>query len=703
MMGKIINLLIVITLVFSLFPAVSSAEIIPPEITCDPDVTWVGALAWGDEDTYVMDVPNIRQDTGESTISMAAAEVASGGRLIVTSSMDGFGGQWNYFGYDGTDALAIDEHNNTLMLNNGVNWLTGPSSSDPKKILLLSPGSDPSRMTEILIDWGYDVTTEYYWDVVIEPEYVENYDLIILGCSGLGMTGYMSPENVTITKNTMVNFVKQGKSLWVLGHFSGPLSEINLGPDNYYGTESECFEMCDGNAQNEIINHFGINFNMDTVFDETNCYGLDLTPDPIIHNVVYHNFAEHEMTMGLQEVCFRAGTSLSIGIPMPADMNPPTTEISLSGLSGTNGWYRSPVEVTLTATDNLSGFNATYYNLGVSYMDTTIFSIGNDGLNSIYYYSEDNVGNFEAPNYQTVKIDQTPPVINGAPTTTPNENGWYNTDVTVHFDCSDATSGPTESYSDTIISTEGVDQSASYTGQDLAGNTENLVVSGINIDKTNPVITVGTPANYGLYTVGTTLSFTATDSLSNTVSIVGELTDTSGNLQLVNNGFAPEPEVYTLVVKAIDAAGNIAQSNPVFFVVYDSNGGFATGGGWFYPDSESTLPEDGKATFGFVAKYKQGSSTGNLEFQYNNADINFKSLSIDWLAINEVGAQFQGTGTINGEGMYTFRVMAKDRANPGIGMDSFDITIWENTDTEGEPVHKAKNDLMGGNIIVHKK
>ena len=87
--------------------------------------------------------------------------------------------------------------------------------------------------------------------------------------------------------------------------------------------------------------------------------------------------------------------------------------------------------------------------------------------------------------------------------------------------------------------------------------------------------------------------------------------------------------MYIFVVKATDKAGNIAQSESRFFEVYDPTGGFATGGGWFIPDSESTLPEYGRENFGFVAKYKNGGSTGNLEFQYKDAEINLKLLSRD--------------------------------------------------------------------------
>ena len=183
-------------------------------------------------------------------------------------------------------------------------------------------------------------------------------------------------------------------------------------------------------------------------------------------------------------------------------------------------------------------------------------------------------------------------------------------------------------------------------------------------------------------------------------TIVGNLTNSSDVSLNVDSGFAPAVGVYTLVVTATDNACNINVSDPVFFVVYDPDGGHATGGGWFYPDNESTRP-DGKANFGFTAKYKDNNSTGKLNFQYKDAGIHLKSTSIDWLTISSVSAQFQGTGTINGDGLYTFRVQAKDNGEPGVDVDHFDIKIWNGTDTEADPYHKAKNTISGGNIQVH--
>ncbi len=237
---------------------------------------------------------------------------------------------------------------------------------------------------------------------------------------------------------------------------------------------------------------------------------------------------------------------------------------------------------------------------------------------------------------------------------------------------------------------------------DIRGGDYHPLVEVVSSDTTPPVITITTPTPYGLYAVGMTLDFSATDDESGVATIVGSLTNTSGVSQIVDSGSAPAVGVYTLVVTATDNAGNTNVSDPVFFVVYDPDGGHATGGGWFYTDDESTLP-GGKANFGFTARYKNDESTGKLNFQYKDANIHLKSTSIDWLTISAVSVQFQGTGTINGEGLYTFRVQAKDKGEPGAGSDHFDIKIWDGTDTDDDPYHKAKNTISAGNIKVHKK
>lgn len=121
------------------------------------------------------------------------------------------------------------------------------------------------------------------------------------------------------------------------------------------------------------------------------------------------------------------------------DQTAPSTSHSLSGTLGDNGWYKSNITVTLSASDSGSGVDKTYYAIDYgSYQQySSPFSIGNDGQYTVYYYSTDKAGNLESTKSVTVKIDKTAPSLsmNAEPTyTAGTSNGVSGT-------ASDSTSG----------------------------------------------------------------------------------------------------------------------------------------------------------------------------------------------------------------------------------------------------------------------
>jgi len=225
-------------------------------------------------------------------------------------------------------------------------------------------------------------------------------------------------------------------------------------------------------------------------------------------------------------------------------------------------------------------------------------------------------------------------------------------------------------------------------------------------DTTPPQIQILAPEQYGLYSAGSlALDFSATD-YSGISQLWGTLSDASEQEQEVSPGFIPDAGVYELVVSAIDGVGNRADSESILFVVYDSTAGFVTGGGWINSPVDARyeyMHVGGKATFGFVSKYKKGADvpTGNTEFQFKAGNLNFHSTSYDWLVVTGSDyARFKGIGTINGSGEYKFMLWAGDD-DP----DTFRIKIWLE---EGEIENVVYDNGMdqpigGGSVVIHTK
>ncbi len=143
-----------------------------------------------------------------------------------------------------------------------------------------------------------------------------------------------------------------------------------------------------------------------------------------------------------------------------------------------DGWYNHDVTIRWTASDGLSGVDTS-----TQPDDGTITGEGAD-LGAGPVSVSDKAGNTVSASVGGIRIDRTPPRVDGGPATRPDEDGWYHSDVVVDFSCADNLSGVASCPTSKVISGDGVDQSVtSDPATDLAGNSASgRTVGGINID-----------------------------------------------------------------------------------------------------------------------------------------------------------------------------------------------------------------------------
>ena len=144
-----------------------------------------------------------------------------------------------------------------------------------------------------------------------------------------------------------------------------------------------------------------------------------------------------------------------------------------------------------------------------------------------------------------IGVDNDPPIITPSVSPAANAAGWNNTDVTVTFVCSDATSGIAVCPNPTVVSSEGSGQVVQGTATDKAGNSATAMVH-VSIDKTPPTITATvTPAPVNGVVIlpasgAVTVSFACADALSGIASCPGPIAVTTLGSNQVFSGTATD-------------------------------------------------------------------------------------------------------------------------------------------------------------------
>jgi hypothetical protein len=197
------------------------------------------------------------------------------------------------------------------------------------------------------------------------------------------------------------------------------------------------------------------------------------------------------------------------------------------------------------------------------------------------------------PSNKWVRSSVSPVVIdNTAPEATEverspeaNEAGWNNSDVTVTWACTDATSGAAAPTVSATVVGEGTDLSAAALCTDLAGNEATATAGGIDIDRTVPTAAI---SHVPFGPTGTRAALfdvigTSADNLSGVAGVTVTFTDASGattqrEAQCFESCGSTEepwfvsatglaPGQYTVSAVATDMAGNVGEPSSMDIVV----------------------------------------------------------------------------------------------------------------------------------------
>ncbi|MGE5702276.1 MAG: DUF4082 domain-containing protein [Clostridia bacterium] len=112
-----------------------------------------------------------------------------------------------------------------------------------------------------------------------------------------------------------------------------------------------------------------------------------------------------------------------------------------------DGWYQSPVKLTMNAQDDDSGVKQIRYQAKQFTEPDELITgstgektITDDGEHEVFYAAADNAGKVSEYKKMTFKIDKTAPELTGQVVGPPNGNGWFNQNVTISWIANDLTS-----------------------------------------------------------------------------------------------------------------------------------------------------------------------------------------------------------------------------------------------------------------------
>lgn len=240
------------------------------------------------------------------------------------------------------------------------------------------------------------------------------------------------------------------------------------------------------------------------------------------------------------EALDRAGNRQTDRATVSIDKTAPTIAGSKDRSANGAGWYNAPVAVTFACADPSPATGVVPSGVDTCPGATTLHE-GAD--QSVPGTATDVAGNSAGTTVSGINVDETPPVLSGAATTTPNGDNWYKNDVTITWACTDqpGLSGIAAGACppDSTIGGEGENLVARASVKDLAGNRTDADSERVRIDRTAPSTSISAPSEWVNSTATVTLQ--GTDALSGPAATyyqldAGPITAYAGPISIATEG-----------------------------------------------------------------------------------------------------------------------------------------------------------------------
>lgn len=203
------------------------------------------------------------------------------------------------------------------------------------------------------------------------------------------------------------------------------------------------------------------------------------------------------------------GDSSKDSIFLLIDINPPITNYSLDVVKQ---WYTGAVNVSLEASDDLSGVNATFYKINdenwIKYEES--FKVDKEGINKVSFYSTDKAGNKENVKEIEIKIDRSPPFTKCEINATYGKNNWIISSAKIKLKANDNFSGVNytmyrvddgewKKYQGEINISSNGEHIIRFYSVDIVGNIENEKNVTFKIDREKPDVSIDSPMEGYVY------------------------------------------------------------------------------------------------------------------------------------------------------------------------------------------------------------